>query len=67
MTDFRIAGTDQDNRVYQMQRQMKRWSDAKLAKELSFAQAAQDEAHQATLDWFLACIREGEQRAMAFV
>lgn len=62
----KMAGTEQDHRVRAMQRKMTRWSDAKLAKELHFALAAKTETHIETIDWFVACTRETEQRASAF-
>jgi hypothetical protein len=41
---------------------MKRWSDAKLDKELAFARAAKDENDPANLAWLAACEAEANRR-----
>lgn len=44
-------------------KQMSRWSDAKLDKELAFAKAARDNAHTQNLAWLNALHYENGRRA----
>lgn len=44
---------------------MKRWSDAKLDKELTFALAAKDDGHAGNLEWLASVQAEAERRDVA--
>ena len=44
---------------------MKRWSDAKLDKEMTFARAAKDDSHPENLAWLAACEAEANRRDSA--